>query len=166
MWGEDTTGTCHPCTRTVGRTVPSRPAIHRSFCLLYIPSATYTGNFWCLWFGANLYAEKCKMAIINFENFSRPVNILQWAATLKFVTIRPDLCAKNIYSASPPCFVLFLSKNKWSSTIYNIWDWQNSDLHSACSLPPAKINIQTKIIFKSTLVHIDINMLSGKLFDF
>ena len=110
--------------------------------------------------------KKRKMAIINFENFSRPVNILQWVATLKFVRIRPNLCAENIYSASPPCFVPFLSKNKWSSTIYNFWDWQNSDLHSACSLPPAKINIQTKIIFKSTLVQININMLSGKLFDF
>ena len=50
--------------------------------------------------------------------------------------------------------------------MYNIWDWQNSDLHSACSLPPANINIQMKIIFKSTLVQLDVNMFSGKLFDF
>ena len=50
--------------------------------------------------------------------------------------------------------------------MYNIWDWQNSDLHSACSFTPCKINIPMKIIFKSILVQIDINMLSGKLFDF
>ena len=50
--------------------------------------------------------------------------------------------------------------------MYNIWDWQNSDLHSACGFTPCKINIPTKIIFKSILVQIDINMLSGKLFDF
>ena len=48
---------CHPCTHTAGRTVPSCPAIHRSFRLLYIPSVTYISNFWCLWFGANLYAK-------------------------------------------------------------------------------------------------------------
>ena len=72
-------------TCTAGWTVPSCQAIYRSFRLLYIPSSTYTGNFWCLCFSANLYAKKRKLLNYNLKVTGRPPPIeLQLQNSLEY----------------------------------------------------------------------------------
>ena len=95
--GEETAGACL-CTRTAGRTVPSRPAFYRIFRLLYIPSSTYTGNFWCLHIWQQFVCEKCEMLTDNFKDFfltARPVpNKLQLHNSLKYSL----LCVLKIFT--------------------------------------------------------------------
>ena len=67
--------------------------------------------------------------------------VIELTVDYKFVRTGTLLCDKNISSALPYCIVLFLTKNKLASTINNFLGWQNSDLHFASSLTPAKIQI-------------------------
>ena len=64
-----TAGHLQPVRAPAGLTDPNRPTICKSFRSVYIPSSRYIGNYWCLRFGANLYAKKRKLTTLNFEKF-------------------------------------------------------------------------------------------------
>ena len=47
------------------------------FHLLYIPSSTYTGNFWCLHIWRQFVCEKREMLTDNFKDFSLLLGLFQ-----------------------------------------------------------------------------------------
>ena len=118
-----TAGHPQPVRAPAGRTDPNRPTICKSFRSVYIPSSRYIGNYWCLRFGANVYAKKRKLTILNFEKFLHGQIVIQLTVDYKFVRTGTLLCDKNISSTLPYCVVLFLTKNKLASTINNFLGW-------------------------------------------
>ena len=115
-----------PATRAhaqqVGRSPIARQSVKVFAFYIYLvqPAVAISG---VSGLGANLYAKKRKMTILNFEKSLHGEILIQLTVDYKFVRTGTLLCDKNIYSALPYCVVLLLSKNKLSSTINNFLGW-------------------------------------------